>query len=361
MLRRLNVVDDENPDRIPRAPYQMRSIIVLLLLTYLCLFCTCASKFENTICYPEPWPDSVALPFLPGIVTSDSLDFALSFSPDGTTVYFCRSRKGKWTILESHFNGKSWSEPVTAAFSESQYSQADPFVAQDGSIYYISNRPRNDRDTIPDFDIWFVQPSGEGLWSDPVNLEAVNSDSTEYYVSIAFNGNIYFSSNRAGGYGNLDIYVSRIVNGKYTTPENLGASINSSTDEHDPLIIGTEQFLVYNSSQRADSYGEADLYFSSATPGGWSEPKNMGPLFNTATYEYCPNLSPDQRFFFFSSEYDIKWISSKMLPFRVTQQYLDVGPRERGKSLDWPPAHTPLSWFTDSLPGGAGRLFIYQM
>lgn len=293
---------------------------IKLLLLIAVIFENCTGKSDSSaLSYPHPRPDSIALPFLPGIVCSDSLDFNLALSPDGMTLYFCRSKQGKWIILQSIFNGQEWSPPITAPFSEQEYSQADPFVTKDGTIYYISNRPRNDMDNIPDFNIWYVKPLRGNTWSEPIFMEAVNSDSTEYYVSLASNGNIYFASNRAGGFGGLDIYVSKLVNGKYTAPENLGPNINTLADEHDPLILGEEEFLVFNSFGRPDSYGEADLYYSKRNlSNSWSKAINMGSLFNTSTYEYCPNLSPDRKYFFFSSEYDVKWISTQKLPFTLS-------------------------------------------
>lgn len=298
----------------------MRIIVVIIFMAAAFGILNCSNSKSDllVIQYPNPRPDSVALPFLPGIVCTDSLDFNLAFSPDGTTIYFSRSKQGKWAILQSKFDGKNWSVPTTASFSESAYSQADPFVAIDGSIYYISNRPKNEKDTLGDFDIWFVQPHDGNRWSHPINVEEINSDSTEYYVSVANNGNIYFASTRAGGYGGHDIYMSKLVNGKYATPENLGSGVNTLADEHDPLILEEEKYLIFNSFARPDSYGEADLYFSSRKPdGSWDNSKNMGSLFNTPTYEYCPNLSPDKKYFFFSSETDVKWVNSNKLPFKL--------------------------------------------
>jgi Tol biopolymer transport system component len=298
----------------------MRLIFTAIFIAEAFCILNCSSGKSDLldIPYPYPRPDSIALPFLPGIVSSDSLDFNLAFSPDGMIIYFSRSKQGKWLILQSTFDGKNWSLPTTAPFSEKEYSQADPFVSNDGSIYYISNRPLNENDTLPDFDIWFVKSLSRNKWSDPINVEGVNSDSTEYYVSLANNGNMYFASTRMGGYGGLDIYVSKLVNGKFTTPENLGTGVNTLADEHDPLILGEEEFVIFNSFARPDSYGEADLYYSSRMPdGSWDTSKNMGSLFNTSTYEYCSNISPDKKYFLFSSEYDVKWINSNRLPFKL--------------------------------------------
>jgi Tol biopolymer transport system component len=293
----------------------MKSILYLYFVLF--LLTSCAPEKENHTSYPTPSPDSVALPFLPGIVSSDSLDFNAAFSPDGKTFYFCRAKNGKWDIYQVSLTTKDKYTITLAPFSEKQYSQADPFILPNGTIYYISNRPKDERDTIRDYDIWKVRPNNDGTWSLPENIEGVNTDSTEYYVSLAENGNLYFASTRQGGYGGLDLYVSKLANGKYTIPENLGASINTATDEHDPLITHDEQSIIFTSYNRPGGYGEADLYYSTKKNGQWLPAQNMGKRFNTPTYEYCPNFSPDGKYFFYSSEYDVKWIDSDYLPITL--------------------------------------------
>lgn len=295
-----------------------RSVKNLLLIAVVMpvLHCTPERSRPTSVNYPLPHPDSVATPFLPGVVNSDSLDFNAAFSPDGKQFYFSRSGKGKWMIYVTEQREATWSRPVLAPFTETEYSQADPFIKSDGTLYYISNRPRYKGDTTADYDIWSIRPLGDGSWTEPENIEGVNSDSTEYYVSRSENGNLYFASNRAGTLGSHDIYVSRYIHGAYTTPENLGPSINSKQMEHDPMITPDEQYLIFTSVDRADSRGSGDLYYSLRNRDGtWAPAKNMGSRFNTDSYEYCAYLTPDQHYLFYSTNYDVKWISTRHLPW----------------------------------------------
>ena len=294
--------------------------IFLITIAILIIQCGGGPGQEARISYPQPLPDSVAMPFLPGIVSSDSLDFNAAFSPDGKCFYFSRSSKGKWMIYVTKLREGLWSKPVLASFTEPAYSQADPFITSDGTIYYISNRPRHIRDTIPDYDIWFIRPQSDSSWTKPENLEIVNTDSTEYYVSLATNRNLYFASNRAGTQGSHDIYVSRYVNGVYITPENLGPAINSKQMEHDPMISPDEQYLIFTSVDRTDTYGNGDLYYSLRNSDDtWAPAKSLGSKFNTDTYEYCAYLTPDERYLFYSTNYDVKWISTKHLPWMTNE------------------------------------------
>lgn len=286
---------------------------LLPLIVTVILF-SCSEKKQVAGNYPEPRPDSTALRYMPGVVSTDSLDFNSCFSPDGKTFYYCRSRNRQWDIYMIRFDGKKWGPEEVAPFSDSLYSEADPAFAPDGSLYFISNRPRDAADTTKDFDIWFTFIDKNGEWVPVRNAGIVNSDTTEYYVSFAGNGDMYFASNRAGGLGEEDIYISRFINKQFTTPENLGVAINSKGSDHDPCVAEDGSYLVFTSAGRPDSIGEADLYFSTIDANKqWTPAKHLSKRFNTPTYEYCPMFSPDGKYFFFSSELDVKWIDAKYL------------------------------------------------
>ncbi|HEY5825409.1 MAG TPA: hypothetical protein VIT44_13635 [Cyclobacteriaceae bacterium] len=284
----------------------IRIVSALLIL----LLIACERKMS--IPYPSPLPAKELIPFLPGVVGTDSLEFNASFSPDEKSFYF--SRYEIHDIFESKYDGKQWGSPRITSFSEKEFKECDPAFSPDGKkLFYISTRKRDQNDSIDDFDIWFVEKQGES-WSAPQNLEIVNSDSSEFYVSFADNGNLYFASNRGGGFGSFDIYVSRFVGNSYTEPVNLGNSINNDHFEHDPFISNDEQFLIYTSVNRTDGFGKGDLYYSSKDKAGkWSSAKNLGPVFNGPEYEFCPYLTKDGKYFFLTRGNDIKWIDAQAL------------------------------------------------
>ena len=288
------------------------------------IFCACAGKVTTDkpvggIPYPHPRPDSTALPFLPAIVSGNGLDFGSAFSPDGQSFYFSRSENKKLTIYVSHYDGKNWAAPVPAACNDPLYSQADAAFGPDGRFYFISNRPKSPQDTLPDFDIWFTTVTGDGRWSKPENLKSLNTDSSEFYISFAKNGNLYFASSREGGFGEEDIYVSRLVNGTYTLPENIGATVNTSKSEYDPAIDASEGLLVFTSSNREDGFGAGDLYYTNRSDQKWRQAVNLGKNINTATREYCPYFSPDADYFFYSSEGDVKWMGRRGLEKQINK------------------------------------------
>jgi Tol biopolymer transport system component len=270
---------------------------------------------QSLIEYPQPLPDSVALIFLPGIISiKDSFEFNAVYAPDGKSIYFSRANKYLHDIYVTTWNGEMWSPPAIAPFAINEYAEGDPFFGPNGKLYFISNRPTTNSDTTLDFDIWSVSNQENGTWSEPENVKVINSDSAEYYVTIADNGNLYFASNRQGGFGSHDIYVSKLLNGNYFLPENLGTSINAVEMEHDPFISKDEQTLFFTSVDRVDSFGSADIYYSVRDENGhWTNAKNLGKTINTPTYDFCSFLSGDSKYFFYASEKDVKWISADIV------------------------------------------------
>jgi hypothetical protein len=296
---------------------------IAILLTCCVFLYACDTRNTSSISYPTPPPTDSIVSFLPGIVCSsgDSIDFNATFSPDGKSFYFCRSQNRSWDIYETRHDGTSWRKPTRVELGGAQYSEADPAIGPDGFLYFISNMPKDEADTLADFDIWFAKPVAGGGWSKPENLSAVNSDSTEFYVSFTKHGDLYFASSRVGGYGMEDIYVSTKTGEGYSVPVNLGPQVNSPFSDHDPCVWEDENVLIYTSVERKDTYGEADLYYSVKTAdGAWSPAVHMSKRVNTPTYEYCAYFSPDGRYFFYSSERDVKWTPVETLHNELKQK-----------------------------------------
>ncbi|MBC7937143.1 MAG: PD40 domain-containing protein [Rhizobacter sp.] len=267
-----------------------------------------------SVSYPAPVPGAEAIRFLPGNVSSDSIDFGSAFSPNGGSFYFSRSENKRLQIYLSIFEKGKWSQAVPAAFNDPAYSQADPAFSPDGKLYFISNCPVAEGDTSLDYNIWFVSPLPGGSWTEKQTATKLNSDSNEFYISFAKNGELYFSSSREGGFGEEDIYSSKLIKDGFTPPQNLGPMVNSNKSEYDPGISPEGNLLLFASANRPGGFGGADLYFTTRkNKKEWSSPLNLGKQINSRTREYCPYFTPDGKFFFFSGEADVKWISRNFL------------------------------------------------
>lgn len=92
--------------------------------------------------------------------------------------------------------------------------------------------------------------------------------------------------------------------GKYSPPENIGNhenAINTDYHEVDPFIAPDESYLIFTSN-RPGGFGDADLYICYRKPdGAWTKAINMGPSINTEAVEFCPSVTPDGKYLFFSS------------------------------------------------------------
>jgi Tol biopolymer transport system component len=248
--------------------------------------------------------------YAPGEVSTADDELNAAFSPDQKTLFFSKSAPSNrmGVILVSHLKGSHWSTPEIAPFS-GHYSDYDPFVTHDGAhIFFISNRPKPDSSgTRPQrtYDIWVVDKTATG-WSAPRTFGApINTEGQEFYPTVAANGTLYFSSNRPGGKGAGDIYRARLVDGRYTEPENLGDSVNTASHDGDPYIAPDESYIIFASYGRSDDLGRGsaagDLYVSRNVGGTWSKARHLDAPINSPAWDYCPIVSPDGRYFFFSS------------------------------------------------------------
>ena len=250
-----------------------------------------------------------------GIVSTGEFESHPAFTPDGRTLYFVRSTPAftDWKIYVSRYAGGAWSKPEMAPFS-GRYRDADPFVTADGrQLFFISDRPVDgtpaaegqkaaDGGAKEDMDVWVMEREAGGRWGKPRNLGApVNSPGNEWLPRPAADGTLYFGSDRPGGLGKTDLYRARREGGGYAEPQNLGPAINSEADEYEGCIAPDQSFLVFMAAGRPDDRGGGDLYISERNEDGWTQARPLGESFNGRGLEIAPYLSPDGKYFFFSS------------------------------------------------------------
>jgi hypothetical protein len=169
-------------------------------------------------------------------------------------------------------------------------------------VYFVSNRPVHNGDAVrPDWDIWKVDITPSG-WGHPVHLDSpINTDSNEYFPTMADNGNLYFGSERSGGRGKSDLWVARCMNGKYTLPENLGDAINTTENEYEPYITPDENLLIFMAAYPAPGRGNMDLYYSRRINGTWTHAQKLPAPINSAATEWGAKMTRDGKYLFFGS------------------------------------------------------------
>ena len=139
----------------------------------------------------------------------------------------------------------------------------------------------------------------------PEHIAATSSPRNDWFPTVADNGTLYFGSGRRegnlGAEGSNDLWRSRLVDGHYAPPENLGPSVNGPSSETEAYVAADESYLIFSSSGRRDSRGADDIYISYRRGDRWSEPRNLGDAVNSAGSEFGAKPSPDGKYLFFSS------------------------------------------------------------
>jgi outer membrane protein OmpA-like peptidoglycan-associated protein len=195
-------------------------------------------------------------------VNSKYHDAMVAFSPDLKDVYFTSNNYMNGKVKSNNLkifkatvgsNGQ-WKNIVTLPFNNDNYDTGHPSISNDGKkLYFTSNMPGGYGDT----DIYVVSINN-GHYGAPKNLgPTVNSNFKEYTPFV--DGNVlYFSSNKPGGKGRFDVYMTKI-DGSIPEPINLDKPINSKGDDIS-FIIDNKTQEGYFSSNRRGGKGDDDIY-----------------------------------------------------------------------------------------------------
>ncbi len=152
---------------------------------------------------------------------------------------------------------------------------------------------------------FYLSDKQDGIWTEAQKLgPPVNTIRNEGAQSLTADGNfMYFTAcNREDGLGSCDLYVSSRLKGKWLPPSNLGSPVNSKGWDTQPSIAPDGRTL-YFTSNRPGGKGKMDIWYSTLSDEGkWSEPVNLGDSINTADNEMSPYIHKDNRRLYFSSD-----------------------------------------------------------
>lgn len=188
---------------------------------------------------------------------------ACSFSPDGRTMYFTRSRTaiGETIGTEIYYSARSggeWTTPKQIKlFADSTISVAHPCLAPSGNqLYFVSDAPGG----LGEKDIWRAQKITDLEWDTPENLGSeINTPGNEMFPTFGKDGTLYFSSDGHPGLGALDIFKAKQTNENGWEIENMRAPINSENDDFGMTFIGRTN-RGYFSSNRKEPKGWDKIY-----------------------------------------------------------------------------------------------------
>ena len=187
-----------------------------------------------------------------------------TFSADLKTMYFNRSGEKRVKvgdekiamikIYKAEFVDGKWTNVTMLPFSSDAYSVEHPFLTKDGKqLYFASDMPGS----LGSFDLYVVDINEDGTYSTPRNLgETINTNQREQFPFLTADGTLYFASDGHQGNGNLDIFMSlKISDTEFDKPLNLGSTINSEMDDFNFIL--DENDKGYFASNRT---GDDNLY-----------------------------------------------------------------------------------------------------
>lgn len=174
-----------------------------------------------------------------------------------------------------------------------------PVVTLDNSVlFFSSNRPIGNGGGKTE-DIYFSIRIASGSWTRPVYFEH-NTSGDEYPVCVSVDGRMLILSREEKN--NYDLYFSTFENGQWTKPVSLGSPVNSSYNETG-ASLSKDGNTLYFASDRSGGYGKFDIYYSKKNSGGkWTSPVNMGAQINTQDNEAFPAVHPEGQIIYFSSD-----------------------------------------------------------
>src|SRR5687768_1430402 len=226
-------------------------------------------------------PGNTPVVFAPGIVSLlKSREGSISFSPDGREIYFTKSDSaGVVYLMQMFFDGTNWSAP-TRWEKSGGYGSAEAFITEKGDeLYFVSNR--HAPNAKGSGRIWKSVRARGQAWSNPKMVRIpVNTDKGLWFPSVSRSKNIFFGAtlDSIGNFGKSDIYVFQEGGDNVI---NLGTAINSRSEEWDPFVPADESYLLFE-SDRPGGYGGTDIYVSLKRNGALQTPVNLGPTVNTS-------------------------------------------------------------------------------
>ncbi len=211
-------------------------------------------------------------------------------------------RKAKLMEGNARFIGQALENPVPynpvslGDNVNSPNSEYLPSLTADGQTLVYTVRERMDEN-------FYVSTMTEEGWSVGKPIEAINTPMNEGAQSISADGKMIFFTDCGGrkGYGSCDLFYAEVKNGRWTKARNVRSPVNSKSWDAQPSI-SSDKNALYFCSNREGGQGESDIWVSYRQEDGtWGVPENLGDVINTPTKEQSPFIHPDGQTLYFMS------------------------------------------------------------
>lgn len=255
-------VDNPRPDIQKQVEYFLRSAAVADSLYHM------PRRFD-----PVRMSDSI---------NSGEDELGLSMTYDRKHLILTR-RSNQEDLYESYKRDGVWSEAMPVHALNTPDNEGAVSLSGDGQllVFTACNRAEN----VGSCDLYFSTHSDTG-WATPELMPVVNSPGWDSQPTLSTDGRvIIFSSERTGGYGGRDLWLSVHGENGWIQPINLGASINSPGDEENPFLH-SDQNTLYFTSDYWPGFGGRDLFMSHRISGNeWTPCHNLGYPINSIQHE----------------------------------------------------------------------------
>jgi outer membrane protein OmpA-like peptidoglycan-associated protein/tetratricopeptide (TPR) repeat protein len=189
----------------------------------------------------------------------------------------------------------------------SPYSDYAPVISADETVLiFTSRRPGTTggkKDPTNQFfeDIYISTKDSAGLWSSPANIGTnINTAGHDASLGLSPDGQELFVYKNEG---NGDVYISTLDGNKWSIPKKMPLSINDPKSWESSASINSEENILFFSSNRPGGLGGLDIYVTKKLPNKqWGPAKNLGPRINTPYDDDAPLIHPDNKTLYFSSK-----------------------------------------------------------
>ena len=274
-----------------------RSTLILVLIAFGC------GKPEASY-LGQQTPGTAPELFAPSIVNTEGIELNAVFNNALTEFFFTRMADGSFVIYHAEFLHGQWTVPKAINLfpgREGKTTAVDMSLTPDGNtLYFLGIVPENDTLNPPP-DI-YRSHKADGQWqpAERVGYPISTDEYNESYPVIVADGSLYFVSDRPGGYGKQDIYRAQYLgNGTFDTPESIGPVVNTPLGSGDTYVAPDESYLISNKRFPENS----GLYVSFKKEGEWQPLIYLEEPINSEWTDFCPYMSPNGRYFFFSRRY----------------------------------------------------------
>lgn len=242
-----------------------------------------AEKIRNKIKLQYEDISFKPVPLNPEINSGESEYFPV-LTGDNQKMIFTRRTKGQEDFFEATFKNGKWSDIKPISEINTPENEGANTITVDGKVMIFTICGRNR--TYGSCDL-FVSKKINGKWTQIKNMgPVINSEFWDSHPSLSNDGTtLYFASDRPGGYGGKDIWVSKISeNGLWGKPTCLDTNINTKYDDFTPFIHADNHTLFFTSLGH-EGLGNADLFMSKFSDGKWSKASNLGSPINTEEHD----------------------------------------------------------------------------